>query len=64
MAGISKPTKANELKPSCYPKPSGYPKLAGLLKPEKSVAKVGSSTRAEVAKKKSASMATVFGESL
>ena len=48
--------KADELKP---PGPS---KSAGLSKPGKNVAKVGSSTRAKVAKKKSARKATISAE--
>jgi hypothetical protein len=46
--GLSKPKKVDELN-----KP-GAAKSAGLSKPGKSGAKVGSSTTAEVAKKKSA----------
>ena len=57
-AGLLKPTKADALKPPC---PS---KLVGLPKPRKSIAKVESSTIAEMVKKKFARMATVFGECL
>lgn len=57
VAGLSKPSKAEGMKPL------GSTKPAGLSKPGKGAAKVGSSTRAEVAKKKSASAANVFGES-
>ena len=55
--GLSKPKKANEQKLSTARKSVQF------CEPGKSVAKVGSSTRAEVAKKKSARMPTAIAES-
>ena len=52
--GLSKPKKAYERNP-----PTAQ-KLVGFCEPGKSVAKVGSSTRAEVAKKKPARMFTAI----
>ena len=57
FVGLSKPKKADEQKNA------GSTKSAGIMKPEKSNAKGGSSTRAEVAKKKSVGMSTAIGES-
>ena len=55
--GLSKPKKANEQKPPTAKKSVQF------CEPGKSVAKVGSSTTAEVAKKKSTRVSTTIAES-
>jgi hypothetical protein len=52
VVGLSKPKKADSQKPP------GSTKSAGLSKPGKGVAKVGNSTGAEAAKKKSGRIGT------